>query len=149
MWKKTKINKKRPRLAHLKKKKKNTLACLGGSPDLVVIGGDSCWEGCGFETLHRILDGNFFTLICCKICNDVCLKRPKINIKRGRGWPILKTLAWLLPVVSSLMSEHWRPTCTWLLAEGQRASFIGWKDGGKKEVNLQPIPFQQILFSFN
>ena len=37
---------------------------------------------------HRILDGRFFTLICCKICNDVCLKRPKINDKRGRGWPI-------------------------------------------------------------
>ena len=29
----------------------------------------------------------FFTYICCKNCNDVCLKRPKINDKRGRGWP--------------------------------------------------------------
>ena len=28
--------------------------------------------------------------ICCKNCNDVFLKRPKINDKRGRGWPILK-----------------------------------------------------------
>ena len=32
----------------------------------------------------------FFTLICCKICNDVCLKRPKINNKGGLGWPIFK-----------------------------------------------------------
>ena len=33
----------------------------------------------------------FFTYICCKNCNDVCLKRPKIkNDKRGRGWPIFK-----------------------------------------------------------
>ena len=30
----------------------------------------------------------FFTFICCKNCNDVCLKRPKINEKRGRSWPI-------------------------------------------------------------
>ena len=49
----------------------------GGSPGLVVIGGDSCFEGCGFESQYHILDGNFFTLICCKIYNDVCLKRPK------------------------------------------------------------------------
>ena len=27
----------------------------------------------------------FFTYICCKNCNDVCLKRPKINDKRDRG----------------------------------------------------------------
>ena len=30
----------------------------------------------------------FFTYIGCKNCNDVCLKRPKINDKRGLGWPI-------------------------------------------------------------
>ena len=30
----------------------------------------------------------FFTYICYDNCNDVCLKRPKINDKRGRGWPI-------------------------------------------------------------
>ena len=30
----------------------------------------------------------FVTHICCKNCNDVFLKRPKINDKRGRGWPI-------------------------------------------------------------
>ena len=30
----------------------------------------------------------FFTFICLKNCNDVCLKRLKINNKRGRGWPI-------------------------------------------------------------
>ena len=27
----------------------------------------------------------YFHYICCKNCNDVCLKRPKINDKRGRG----------------------------------------------------------------
>ena len=30
----------------------------------------------------------FFTYICCKNCNDVCLKRLKINDKKGRGWPV-------------------------------------------------------------
>ena len=58
----------------------------------MVIGGDSCSEGCGFESWHRILDGHFFTLICCKICNDVCLKRPKINNKRPRLTHFLKKL---------------------------------------------------------
>ena len=33
----------------------------------------------------------FFTNICYKNYNDVCLKRPKINDKRGWAWPILKS----------------------------------------------------------
>ena len=60
----------------------------GGSPGLVVMEGDSKSEGRGFESRHCILDGHFLTYICCQNCNDVCLKRPKINDKRGRGWPI-------------------------------------------------------------
>ena len=46
----------------------------GGSPGLVVMGGDSCSKGREFESQHCILDGHFFTIICCKNCN-VCLKR--------------------------------------------------------------------------
>ena len=44
----------------------------------MVTGGDSCSKDCGFESLHHILDGQFFTFICCKNCN-VCLirKNPK------------------------------------------------------------------------
>ena len=57
------------------------------SPGLVVTGVDSFSKGHGFKSRHRILDGHFFTYICCKNCNDVCLKRPKINDKRGRVWP--------------------------------------------------------------
>ena len=60
---------------------------------LLVMGGDSCSKGRGFESQHCILDGHFFTLICCKTCNDVCLKRPKINDKRGRGL-FLKNAFW-------------------------------------------------------
>ena len=48
----------------------------GGNPGLVVMGGDSCSEGRGFESQHLILDGHFFPFICCKNCN-VCLKRRK------------------------------------------------------------------------
>ena len=55
---------------------------LGRSPGLVVMGRDSHSEGCGFKSRHRILDGHFFTYICCKNCN-VCLKRPKINEKEA------------------------------------------------------------------
>ena len=38
------------------------------SPALVVMGGDSCSKGCGFELQHRILDGHLFPCICCKNC---------------------------------------------------------------------------------
>ena len=40
----------------------------GESPGLVVMGGESCSEGRGFESQHRILVGHFFTYICCKNC---------------------------------------------------------------------------------
>ena len=32
---------------------------LGGSSGRVVMGCDSTYIGCGFESQHRILDGNF------------------------------------------------------------------------------------------
>ena len=70
-----------------------TIICNGESPGLVVMGGDSCSKGCGFESRHRIrMDGHFFTYICCKNCNDACLKSLKIKGKSGRGWPIYKKL---------------------------------------------------------
>ena len=62
---------------------------MGGSPGLVVMGRDSHSKGRGFESQHRILDGHFFTYICCKNCN-VCLKRPKINEKEAGVGPFKK-----------------------------------------------------------
>ena len=51
---------------------------LKKSPGLVVMGGDSCFEGRGFKSQCRILDGHniFSTYICCKNYN-MCLKRLK------------------------------------------------------------------------
>ena len=49
---------------------------MGWSPGLVIIGGDSCSDGYGFESQHCILDGHFFTYLCCRNCN-VCSKRRK------------------------------------------------------------------------
>ena len=48
----------------------------GGRTGLVVMGGDLCSKGREFESQHGILDGNFFTFICCNNGN-VCLKRQK------------------------------------------------------------------------
>ena len=48
----------------------------------MVMKEDSFPEGHGFETQHNILDRIFFTYICCKNCNDVCLKRRKSIKKR-------------------------------------------------------------------
>ena len=50
----------------------------------MVMGGDSCSEGCGFESQHRILDGHFSHLFVVKICN-VCLKRPKMNEEEAKN----------------------------------------------------------------
>ena len=47
----------------------------------MVIGRDSRSEGRRFEYRYCILDGHFFTYF--KNCNDVCLKRPKINEKEA------------------------------------------------------------------
>ena len=47
---------------------------LGRSPGLVVMGRDSRSEGRGFKSQHCILDGNFFTYICCKNLFFFCKK---------------------------------------------------------------------------
>ena len=56
---------------------------------LVVMGGDSCSKGHEFESLRQILDGHYFTLICCKNC-IVWLKRPKITEKEAGVGPFFK-----------------------------------------------------------
>ena len=38
---------------------RNIQSQVGGSPGLVVIGGYSGSEGCGFESQHHILNGHF------------------------------------------------------------------------------------------
>ena len=40
---------------------------MDGSTGLVAMGGDSCSEGQGFESQHRILDGRFSHLLVVKI----------------------------------------------------------------------------------
>ena len=48
------------------------LQSLGGSPDLVVMGGDSCSKGRVFESQHHVLDGHVYTFNF-----NVCLNRRK------------------------------------------------------------------------
>ena len=40
---------------------------MGGSPGLVVMGGDSCSKGRGFESQHPMLDGHFSHLFVVKL----------------------------------------------------------------------------------
>ena len=77
---------------------------LGGSTGLVVMGGDSRPRGRGIESQYRILDGHFFTLNCCKNWN-VCLKKPKLNDKRGWDCPFFKKC-----VLTYLAQPCFRPT---------------------------------------
>ena len=44
---------------------------MGGSPGLVVMGGDSCSKGCEFESRYRILDEHFAQLFVVKIVISV------------------------------------------------------------------------------
>ena len=50
-----------------KKKKWKLNYELGGSPGLVVMGGDSCSKGRGFKSWHRRLDGDFSHIFIVKI----------------------------------------------------------------------------------
>ena len=52
----------------------------------MVMDDNSCSRGHGFKSQHCILDGHFFTLICCKNCT-VCLKRLKVNEKEAGVGP--------------------------------------------------------------
>ena len=55
------------------------------------MGEDSCSKGHEFKSWRRVLDGYFFTLICCKNC-IVCLKRQKRKEKEARVGPFKKIL---------------------------------------------------------
>ena len=48
----------------------------------MAMGGDSCPEGCGFESQHQILDGHFFTYFC-------LFEKTKINEKEAGDGPFL------------------------------------------------------------
>ena len=45
----------------------------------MVMGGDSCSKGRGFDSQHRMLDGQIFTFIHCK---NILFEKTKINEKR-------------------------------------------------------------------
>ena len=54
----------------------------GRSPGLVVMGGDSCSEACGFISQYRIVDGHFLHLFAVKCNFCTYLEKTKINEKR-------------------------------------------------------------------
>ena len=62
----------------------------------MVMGDNSCLKGCEFESWRCIMDGHFFTLICCKNC-IVCLIRLKINEKEARVGPFFKKVFLYFP----------------------------------------------------
>ena len=56
----------------------------------MVMGGDSYSADRRFKSQHRILDGHISHIFVVKIVFMFVCKRPKLEDKRGRGWPILK-----------------------------------------------------------
>ena len=96
---------------------KNSL--LGRSPGLVVMGGDSCSEGCGRKSQHRTLDGHFSHLFVVKIVMFVWKEENKL--KRGAGdGPLTQlylqvTLAFcLVTSCCSRKNTRWTLACCWL-----------------------------------
>ena len=65
----------------------------------MVMGRDSRSKGRGFKSQHHILNGHFFTYICCKNCN-VRLKRSKINEKEAVVGPFLQKVLVPLPTLT-------------------------------------------------
>ena len=57
----------------------------------MVMVDDSCLRGCGFESRRRILDGHFFTLICCKNC-IICLEKTESKQKEAGVGPLKNLL---------------------------------------------------------
>ena len=53
----------------------------------MVMGRDLHSEGHGLKSRQCKQNGHFFTYICCKNYNDVCLKRLKINEKEAGVGP--------------------------------------------------------------
>ena len=62
-------------------------------------------KGHGFESQCHILDGHFFTLICCKNC-IVSLKRPKINVNEAGVGPFLVEKSTLKAISSQCNSNY-------------------------------------------
>ena len=54
----------------------------------MIMGGDSFPEGRGFESEHHILDGHFFTYICCKHCS--LFEKTKMKEKEAGIGPFFK-----------------------------------------------------------
>ena len=57
----------------------------------MVMGKDSCSKGHEFESWHHILDGHFFTFICCKNC---VFEKTKMNEKRPGFAHLKKNNLW-------------------------------------------------------
>ena len=77
---------------------------MGGSPGLVVMGEDSCPEGCGFKSQHHKLAWHFFTYICWKNCN-VCLFEYTKNKQKEAGVGPLKKQTWRSDIWRSISSK--------------------------------------------
>ena len=63
---------------------------MGGSHGLVVMGGDSCSQGCEFESRHHFTGWTFFTFNCCQKLSFV-FEKMKINEKETGVGPFKKT----------------------------------------------------------
>ena len=72
----------------------------------MVIGGDVCSKGRGFESQHCLLEGHFSHLFAAKIV--ICVCKDKNKLKRCRGWPILLNFLSIFPQTLQKISRDKR-----------------------------------------
>ena len=68
----------------------------------MVMGGDSCSEGCGFESQQHILDGHFSHIFVVKI---VVFEKTKINEKEAGDGPFKKRVYTKSNLLQPYLSE--------------------------------------------
>ena len=69
----------------------------GGSPGLMLMGGDSCSKGCEFKSWHNILDGHFLHTYIFVVKFVMCVWKDENKWKRGRVSPFFITgrMSWM------------------------------------------------------
>ena len=131
----------------------NKYCYWGGSPGLVIMGGDSCSEGPGFESQHRILDGHFSHLFAVKIVMFVWKDENKL--KRGRGCPFKKTNIVILSrkriFHSAKVTERESRKLIRMYEEDEEDIYFDreWVDGGDLDVCWHPIRLTTMMANIN
>ena len=110
----------------------------GRSPGLVVMGGDSCSKGRGFESQRRILDGHFSHLLVVKI---VMFEKTKINEKEAGEGPFKK-----ISIISKAISFISMDETAWQPFSSSRQQSFGQTNRIYAQLTLTSVQYAKLIF---